>query len=90
MLGEGSDFWLELLVKYLITNPSVTIEGRPSKELMEKNKNDESQRIQLQRETLKEEGLKSKNTELMKAMENNDVSQRSQFPLFSMISSFFI
>ncbi|XP_072172090.1 uncharacterized protein C05D11.1-like [Diadema setosum] len=70
--SEPLTFWTDLLKKYFVGPPSVTIVGEPSKKLAEDMAKGEKERVAKQRETLGEAGLKEKNTILENANEENE------------------
>ncbi|XP_050309780.1 uncharacterized protein C05D11.1-like [Anthonomus grandis grandis] len=69
---EPKHFWLEILDKYFVSNKYVSVECYPSKEEQQKMAKEEKERVEKQRLTLGEAGLKEKKEILEKAIEHND------------------
>ncbi|XP_064481278.1 uncharacterized protein C05D11.1-like [Ornithodoros turicata] len=73
LLNKDQKFWTDLLKTYMIDNKIVTVLGEPSPTLLAKLTEKETQRIQYQRDFLKEEGLQKRAEALEKAIELNEV-----------------
>lgn len=69
-------YWIDLLKKYLIEAPSAVIKGIPSIAKEQENLKIERERIQEQVKQLGPEGLKRKEEELIKAIEENEVKTK--------------
>lgn len=74
MEKEPEEFWLQLLKKYLLDGPSVTIRGYPSLEEQQLRAKSEKQRISEQRQKFGKEGLKELGELLQQATVENEVS----------------
>lgn len=74
MEKEPEEFWLQLLKKYLLDGPSVTIRGYPSLEEQQLMAKSEKQRISEQRQKFGKEGLKKFGEQLQQATVENEVS----------------
>jgi Zn-dependent M16 (insulinase) family peptidase len=74
MEKEPEDFWLQLLKKYLVDGPSVTVRGYPSLEEQQSMAQNEKQRILEQRQKFGEEGLMKLGEQLQQATVENEVS----------------
>lgn len=70
---EKSEFWLNLMKRYVTPEKMVVVVGDPSEEKMKVMGENEKHRVKRQREDLGEEGLKSKKQMLEKAIEENSV-----------------
>ncbi|XP_069695441.1 uncharacterized protein C05D11.1-like [Periplaneta americana] len=73
MEKEPEDFWLQLLKRYLVDGPSVTVRGYPSVEDQRMMTENEKQRIAGQREKYGSEGLKKLSEQLQKATVENEI-----------------
>jgi Zn-dependent M16 (insulinase) family peptidase len=71
---EPEEFWLQLLKKYLLDGPSVTVRGYPSLEEQQLMAKNEKQRISEQRQKFGNEGLKKLGEQLQQATVENEVS----------------
>lgn len=69
---EPKSFWVGILDKYFVNNKYIGVECYPSKEEQQKMAKEEKQRVEEQRNTLREDGLKEKGVLLQKAIEYND------------------
>jgi Zn-dependent M16 (insulinase) family peptidase len=74
MEKEPEEFWLQLLKKYLIDGPSVTVRGYPSLEEQKSLAESEKQRISEQRQKFGKEGLTKLGEQLQQATVENEVS----------------
>ena len=70
--SEPDSFWTDLISDLMIKSPRVVVMGIPSIELQEKMRKEEEERIQKQRDSLGEEGLRKKQETLDAAMEKNE------------------
>ncbi|XP_022257411.1 uncharacterized protein C05D11.1-like [Limulus polyphemus] len=70
---KGREYWINLLRKYLLEAPIVTIIGEPSATMSEEMSQEEKKRVTEQREILKEEGLKKNSEVLARAKESNEI-----------------
>ena len=70
---KPKNYWLDLLKKYFIDAPSATVRGIPSSMKQQELAEEESKRIKEQMKKLGPEGLKEKEDELMKSIEENEV-----------------
>ena len=70
---EGVEFWIALMNKYLIGQKLVVIIGDPSEEKMEKDGEEEKQRVKRQADDLGEAGLAKKKKVLDDAIAENSV-----------------
>ncbi|XP_076319317.1 uncharacterized protein C05D11.1-like [Tachypleus tridentatus] len=70
---KGREYWINLLRKYLLEAPIVTIIGEPSATMSEEMSQEEKKRITKQSEMLKEEGLKKKSELFARAKESNEI-----------------
>ncbi|PSN43334.1 hypothetical protein C0J52_14179 [Blattella germanica] len=73
MEKEPEDFWLQLLKRYLIDSPSVTVRGIPSQKEQQSMAECEKQRIADQREKYGKEGLLQLSIDLQEATFQNEV-----------------
>lgn len=71
--GEGVEFWLRLMNKYLIGQKMVVVIGDPSEEKMEKDGEIEKQRVKRQAEDLGEAGIAKKKKILEDSIAENSV-----------------
>ncbi|KAK2579672.1 hypothetical protein KPH14_011595 [Odynerus spinipes] len=71
LFDEPEAYWLNLLKKYLIDAPIVTVKGIPSIEKQHQLMEEEKVRVAKQIEGLGEEGLQKKETELQEAVVEN-------------------
>eukprot|EP00794_Sanderia_malayensis_P015886 gene15886-17486_t len=71
--NENSEFWLALLVEFLVEKPKVVIIGDPSAELMKTMADEEKARVEKQRHELGDKGLKEKEEALEEASDENEV-----------------
>lgn len=65
--------WINVLEKWYINPPHITLFGKPSAEFAEQQTEDEENRIEKQREDLGEEKLDQLEKKLKDAMEKNDM-----------------
>lgn len=72
MEKEPEEFWLQLLKKYLLDGPSVTVRGYPSLEEQQSMAKNEKQRISEQRQKFGKEGLKKLGEQLQQATVENE------------------
>jgi Zn-dependent M16 (insulinase) family peptidase len=80
MEQEPEEFWLQLLKKYLVDSPSVTVRGYPSLEEQQSLAQSEKQRISEQLQKFGEEGLRKLGEQLQQATAENEVCC---FPLYT-------
>jgi len=73
MHEEPESFWINIIGDMLIGSPKIVVKGVPSVELQKSMRTEEEVRIKDQRESLGEEGLLKKQSELDRAMELNEV-----------------
>uniref|UniRef100_A0A1S4GM16 Uncharacterized protein n=1 Tax=Anopheles gambiae TaxID=7165 RepID=A0A1S4GM16_ANOGA len=71
---KEESFWLTLLKDYIINNKHVVVRAVPSIKENERTANVEQKRLEKQRETLGESGLKEKETILSNAMATNEIA----------------
>lgn len=71
---ESEEFWLQLLKKYLLDGPSVTVRGYPSLEEQRSMAKNEKQRISEQRQKFGKDGLTKLGKQLQQATIENEVS----------------
>lgn len=72
LVGKDDNFWKSLLKNYVLDNKIITVLGEPSPSLLAKLTEKEAQRIQYQRDFLKEEGLQKRAEALEKAIDANE------------------
>lgn len=74
MQGEELTWWVALARQYLVEAASVTVRGVPSVGTRKQMADEEMERVEKQRRVLGAEGLKEKEEELAKAIQQNEVS----------------
>ena len=74
MEKEPEEFWLQLLKKYLVGAPSVTIRGYPSLQEQQAMAEHEKKRVAEQRDKFDKDGLSELADQLQKATAQNEVS----------------
>ncbi|XP_067002472.2 uncharacterized protein C05D11.1 [Anabrus simplex] len=72
MEQESEEFWVQLLKRYLVDAPSVTVRGVPSIEEQRTMALEEKKRIEAQRQALGPEGLKANADRLSEATAENE------------------
>ena len=73
LLAWPAERWAQLCGDFLTSNPGVTVVGRPSKATGEKIQSEEAARIELQKKSLGENGMKKAGEKVAAAEEENDV-----------------
>ena len=71
--SEPDNFWTDLIDQMMLKSPRVVVKGVPSIELQQNMRKEEEDRIEAQKKSLGEDGLKKKQDGLDAAMENNEV-----------------
>jgi Zn-dependent M16 (insulinase) family peptidase len=72
LIGKDEQFWVDLIKQYLVEGKYIVVRAIPSIEEASKVAKDKLERVEQLRLDLGEEGLRTKEEELMKAMEKNE------------------
>lgn len=73
--SETSNYWLDLIDKYLLGSPSVTIIARPSESLMREIGEQDNARFESRRKQLGKKGLADLKKIIDSAINQNDVNK---------------
>jgi len=78
LLKQPVKYWYNLIEKYLLTSPSVTIRGVPSMAEAERLEQAETERLDARRKVLGEDGLKELDDKVIQAKETNEIPPPSE------------